>query len=301
MRHLIVQMIRGHLVLFAMTAGAVMGQDVKSGRVDTADQVKDKGFLLEQSGFKTPESVLYDSLLDLYLVANINGSAMARDGNGFISRVSPQGKILKLKWIDGKADGVTLHGPKGMALTRKNLYVTDIDKVRFFDRITGASKGEIEVKGARFLNDIAAGPDGSLYVTDSMGEAVIRIDTKHRVEEIARGKALLRPNGIQVDHEDVYVAGFGGTSVYLLGSEGRPEKEVKVPAGGLDGLIRLGDGTMFVSSWEGSAIYRIDPSGKVTAAFKGIPAPADIGFDTKRGRILIPHFNDHKVEVRKCR
>ena len=226
---------------------------------------------------------------------------MAKDGNGFISRVSPEGKVMKLKWIDGKADGVTLHGPKGMALTRKHLYVTDIDRVRFFDRTTGASKGDIEVKGAKFLNDIAAGPDGSLYVTDSMGEAIFRIDAKHKVEKIARGKALMRPNGIQVDRGNVFVAGFGGASVYLLGKEGRPEKEVKVPAGGLDGLIRLDDGTMFVSSWAGSAIYRIDPSGKVTTAFKKIPAPADIGFDTKRGRILIPHFNDHKVEARKCR
>jgi sugar lactone lactonase YvrE len=300
MKHYIFRLLSRHLVLFAMMAGIAAGQDAKMGRSGPAKQVKDKGFLIEEAGFSTPESMLYDRDADLYLVANINGSAMARDGNGFISKVSPEGKVIKLKWIDGKAKDVTLNGPKGMALAGKSLYVTDIDCVRFFDRVSGAPKGEIVIKGARFLNDIAAGPDGSLHVTDSMGQAIFHIDAKHRVREVARGKPLMRPNGIQVDKGEIYVAGFGGDTVYRLGEEGKPAGKHKVPAGGLDGLIRLDDGTMFVSSWAGSAIYMIDPSGKVTTVFKGIPAPADIGFDTKRGRILIPHFNDDRVEARPC-
>ncbi|MGH2396883.1 MAG: hypothetical protein ACRDFW_07825 [bacterium] len=61
-------------------------------------------------GFQTPESVLYDSRADVYLVSNINGPAVPRnvfavDGNGFVSRVSPSGKVLGLKWIDGTKKG----------------------------------------------------------------------------------------------------------------------------------------------------------------------------------------------------
>src|SRR3989304_4371092 len=42
-------------------------------------------------GLQTPESVLYDAAEDVYLVSNINGSPTAADGNGFISRIGPEG------------------------------------------------------------------------------------------------------------------------------------------------------------------------------------------------------------------
>ena len=68
------------------------------------------------AGFSVPESMLHDGVADVYLVSNINGSALEADGNGFISRVAPSGEVLELKWIDGEAEGVTLNGPKGMAI-----------------------------------------------------------------------------------------------------------------------------------------------------------------------------------------
>ncbi|MCK5650134.1 MAG: B12-binding domain-containing protein, partial [Gemmatimonadetes bacterium] len=67
-------------------------------------------------GFSVPESMLHDGVADVYLVSNINGSALEADGNGFISRVAPSGEVLELKWIDGETEGVTLNGPKGMAI-----------------------------------------------------------------------------------------------------------------------------------------------------------------------------------------
>ena len=109
-----------------------------------------QGFLLEGVGFRTPESVLYDPKADLYLVANIHGDPSARDGNGFISRVSPEGQVVALKWIDGQAEGVTLNAPKGMALTGERLFVADIDVVRVFDRNNGAPLAEI-AKAPGFL------------------------------------------------------------------------------------------------------------------------------------------------------
>ena len=76
----------------------------------------------------------------MYLVANINGGPSDKDGNGFISRISPEGEVIALKWIDGAAESVTpftLNAPKGMALTGDRLFVADIDVVRVFDRERG--------------------------------------------------------------------------------------------------------------------------------------------------------------------
>ena len=122
---------------------------------------------LAGAGFATPESVLHDTAADLYLVSNINGSPLEKDDNGFISRVSPEGQVVALKWIDGAAEGVTLNAPKGMAISGDTLYVADIDALRMFDRATGAPKGQIAVEGATFLNDLAVAPAGGVYLTDS--------------------------------------------------------------------------------------------------------------------------------------
>ena len=112
----------------------------------------------------TPESALHDPEADVYLVSNINGGPGDRDDNGFISRVSPDGQVLDLKWIDGADPGVTLHAPKGSAVYGDRFYVADIDVVRRFDRTSGAPLGAWAVPNAGFLNDVAVGADGTVYV-----------------------------------------------------------------------------------------------------------------------------------------
>ena len=111
-------------------------------------------------GLETPESVLWDEKADIYLVSNINGDPSAHDGNGFISRITPEGRMETLKWIDGATPGVRLNAPKGLAIVGDTLYVADIDTVRAFHRVTGQPLGARAVPGSTFLNDLAAGPDG---------------------------------------------------------------------------------------------------------------------------------------------
>ena len=263
----------------------------------TAPADSDQGFLLEDIGFSTPESVLYDPEGDLYLVANINGNPAAKDWNGFISRISPQGGLLVLKWIDGKAADVTLNAPKGMALSGNRLYVADIDVLRVFDRETGAPLGEIEIPGASFLNDVAAAEDGTIYITDSNIGAVYRLPPDGSAEQVVEAGQINGPNGIQVRGETVLVA-TGGGQIYRLGDDGALSLEFEVPASGLDGLILLDDGGGLVSSWGGSAVYRFDGERQVSELFGGIDAPADIGFDKKRGYVLIPHLQHNRVEAR---
>jgi hypothetical protein len=71
----------------------------------------------------------------------------------------------------------------------------------------------------------------------------------------------------------------------------------RLPTAELDGLARGEDGAFLVSSWAGGAIYRLAPAGKTTVVLEGLEAPADLGFDTKRGRLLIPFFNGKRVEA----
>lgn len=250
-------------------------------------------------GFATPESVLYDPDADVYLVSNINGKPLDADDNGYITKVSPDGKIIAGKWIDGAKDNIKLDAPKGMAIVGGILYVSDITVVRKFDAKTGEPKGEITIAGATFLNDVAAGADG-VYVTDSGlspeftstgTDAIYWIGKDDKVKTVIKDKSLGSPNGIVAGEAGaVWVVTFGSGEIYAVDAKGKKAKGQKLPKGQNDGVVVLPTGDFLVSSWEGSAIYHGKPGGEWRAVVENVQSPADIGYDTKRKRILIPVF-----------
>ncbi|HWO88771.1 MAG TPA: hypothetical protein VNL98_06440 [Gemmatimonadales bacterium] len=258
--------------------------------------------LVVADSFRTPESVLYDAALDAYLVSNINGSPFERDDNGFISRLGTDGRVVELRWIDGADTAVTLHAPKGMAISGDTLFVADIDELRLFDRISGRPLGSRRVATARFLNDVTVGPDGTVYVTDtglrpdfSVGPGyVFRFDRRGRAEGYLATES--GPNGIVADSSGVTVVMWNGE---VMRGAARAWSRLPSVAAQLDGLVRLADGTLLASAWADSSVYRLAPSDTAwTRLVGGLPSPADIGFDTRRGRLLIPIFQGNRVEIR---
>ena len=270
--------------------------------------------ILPDTGFRTPESALWDAAGGVYLVSNINGSPLERDDNGFISRIGADGQPLLWRWIRGADTAVALHAPKGMALRGDTLYVADIDVVRLFSRRTGEPLGEWPVPGATFLNDVAVGPDGTVYVTDSGlradsaglvpsgTDAVWRFARGGAPVAVARDTSLGRPNGILVDRDGITVVTFGSGDVYRLDAHGRRADLLRPPRGGLDGVVRAGDGSLLVSSWEGNAVYRLaSVVGPWTVVADSVEAPADIGYNTLTDEVAIPLFNANRLVRRPVR
>jgi sugar lactone lactonase YvrE len=264
------------------------------------------------TGFSTPESVFYDAEEDVYLVSNIQGSPTAADKNGYISKLSPDGTVIAEKWIDGTQKGVTLSAPKGMGVVDGKLYVADIDFVRVFDRATGKPVKSIKVFGAKFLNDIAVGADGSVYVSDSGlkitdkgfeptgTDAVWKVSLKAAAERVTAKKADLgRPNGLLATAGGIWVSTFAAAELFRLGDKGAKADVVTLPAGGLDGIVAAADGTIYVTSWEAKAIYKGKAGAVFEPALPGVTleSPADIGYDSKRNRLLVPLFMGNQVLV----
>jgi hypothetical protein len=258
-------------------------------------------------GIATPESVLHDTVADRYLVSNINGTPVAADNNGYITEISGEGKVTKPKFIEG-GDKAKLDAPKGMGIAGNVLYVSDLTVVRKFDAKTGAPKGDIPVAGAVFLNDIAIAPDGRLFVTDSGlklgtsglepagGDAVYVIDKAGKVKPVAKMSELNGPNGVLFVGKDVWVNSFGSDELYRLDDKGAKQDVTRLPSGGLDGMTTMGE-SILVSSWKGSAIYKGKPNGSFEPVVTGIGGAADITYDAKRSRVLVPRFADNAVEA----
>src|SRR2546430_10479451 len=254
---------------------------------------------LVSGGFQTPESILYEPRSDVYLVSNINGDPTASDGNGFISRVAPDGRVLELKWIDGAKPGVRLNGPEGMAVAGDTLYVSDITAVRMFALRTGAPKGAVVILGSTFMNDLAAGRDGTIYATDpgvrpdfspSGTDAVYKIDPSGKLSVVVKSPDLHAPNGITVLPDGtLVVVSFSPTGeVYTLGP-GTKRKVWTLPSGNLDGVEMRTGGALLISSWGASAVFQLEGD-SVQTVVSNVPSPADIGYDSKRDRVLIPIF-----------
>lgn len=258
-------------------------------------------------GIVTPESVLYDEANDRYLVSNINGKPDAADNNGFITEISPDGKVEKLKFIAGGVNKVKLDAPKGTGISGGILYVSDITVVRKFDLKTGAPKGEIPVPGATFLNDIAVAKDGRVFVSDSGiksgangfdptgTDAVYEID-KGKLKTVAKGKDLGGPNGLLAVEKGLLVVTFSSNELYRLDEKGVKHDVTKLPGGGLDGITQAGD-QLLISSWQTSSVYRGTLAGAFEVALAELKGPADIMFDSKRKHLLVPRFLENAVEA----
>lgn len=283
------------------------GAKVEAARAEPA-VVPSTAAVTFSEGFAIPESVLYDAAADQYLVSNINGSPLEKDNNGYITVLSPEGKVVTPKFIAGGENGATLNAPKGMGIANGVLYVADIDTVRMFDRKTGKAKGELAVPGATFLNDIAVGPGDRVFVSDSglkggakgfepSGTDAIYEIKNGKLETLAKGDDLGRPNGLSFDNGALHAVTFGGGELYELDKAGKKANAVKLPKGSLDGIVDLGKGEHLVSSWEGQAVYRVDAKGVSTEVLKGLKSPADIGWDSKRKRVLVPRFEESRVEA----
>ncbi len=281
------------IILFSITISSTIQPDKEKNKI-----------IANEETFATPESVEYYAAEDVYLVTNINGSPLALDGNGFISKVNPNGDIIELKWIDGTTEGITLNGPKGMAIVGNNLFVADINRVHVFELPSGKQITSVIIEGSSFINGIDQASDGDVVVTDSGftdgfaasdTDAIYKVSANGKYKKILGDKDMGHPNGIVSDGDKLIVVTFGSGEIFSLDGAGNKVMLPKPPQGGLDGLLKLADGRFIISSWGGSAIYALNQDNTYTVLMDSVDAPADLGFDSKRNRVLIPLFRENKI------
>jgi len=242
---------------------------------------------------RTPESVLYDDRTDRLYVANIDGKSDGLDGNGFISRVSLDGKIENLRWTSG------LNAPKGMGLYKNRLYVTDIYRLVAINTETGQAEktwDAVDQKSA-FLNDVTVAKDGTVYVSDNRTDKIYRLkDDKWEVW--MQGEQLNKPNGLLAVGKNQLMVGC--TKTGALRSVDVNTKTMMTIADGMavtDGIVPEGKGNYFVSDWNGQ-VFHVNANGtKVqlidTRADK--VNAADIEYAPKKKLLIVPTFLKNKL------
>ncbi|NJD18559.1 MAG: hypothetical protein FIA95_04660 [Gemmatimonadetes bacterium] len=252
-------------------------------------------------GLSSPEAVRYDPDQDVWFIANMDGAGDERDGDGFVSRVAAgSGRIESLRFAQGTALH-PLHAPRGMTLAGDTLWVVDIDGLHGFHRASGERLAFVDMTHLRpgFLNDVARAPDGALYVTDSEKSSVYRVAGREASVALA-DSVLGNPNGITWDEARgvlVLVPWKAGSRVIAWRAGGtalEPFGPTRTP-GGLDGVEPF-QRRLLVASQSDSSIVLMD-AGETVSVIRTPGRPADIGVDTRRGRIAVPYIALDRVDV----
>ncbi len=248
-------------------------------------------------GFDVPESVRCDDGGTCY-VSNVVGDPADEDGDAFLSRISTEGRRLEWRWAPDLVSGMlSLDAPKGMAIVDGVLHIADITRICAVDLATTTALYPTAVHGAAFLNDLAAGPDGTIYATDTTTGQVFAWDRESDPVPLVEPGTLDQPNGILVREDSLWVTSFGAGELYDLDLEGRLLATFDMPAGRLDGLVLDRENRFLVSSWETSAVYVGRPGDDWTLLADGLPGPADLGYDGATHRLFVPLFEDDEVVV----
>ncbi len=251
-------------------------------------------------GMQTPESVYLDEGSGYLYVSQIAGQPGEKDGNGRIAKIGLDGSVVAADWVTG------LNAPKGLRSFAGTLWVTDIDEVLGIDIVSARITARIKPEGAKFLNDLAIGADGTIYVADTMMSRIYAVkDGKASV--FAEGDELEGPNGLFAEGERLVVAAWGKPEadfstkvpgrVYALDYKTKRKTLItKQPIGNLDGIEQDARGGFIVTDYVAGKAIQVTSTGGTHVVRQFKPGLADHTFLYAQGDILIvPHMNENTV------
>ena len=243
------------------------------GDVQTAcpDVVAGPEVLIE--GLDRPESAVFDPVSGTIFVTNLAHNILETDplnppeGRvGFVSRHYLEGDLHTERFAE------SFVSPKGIAIAKGVLYVADPKEVVAIDIESASRVASYTIEDVGLFNDVAPGPDGKIYATDTANPGLYDIDpyapAVEAVSVIVRDERFEFPNGVTVVGQTAYVATTG-----LLPSEAGPGtpgrlfavrldtaevREVEGVSGKWDGVVVLPDGTLVVNDFMDGTVHSVD-------------------------------------------
>jgi sugar lactone lactonase YvrE len=252
-------------------------------------------------GIETPESAYYDAGSNAIYASQIAGAPDGKDGNGRIVKLTAEGKVENANFVTG------LNAPKGIRSHNGTLWVADLGEVVGVDIASGKITSRVALPGAMFPNDVAVGADGTVYVSDMMGNKIFAVKDGKATVALEGAELLEHPNGILVDGNRLIVGGWGSQPkadfstdvpgrLFAIDLKTRQKTPITAnPIGNIDGLESDGRGGYVVTDYIKGQIIRVSGSGETQTVATFMPGTADIGIhgDT----VIVPHMNENKVSA----
>lgn len=238
---------------------------------------------------KVPESVLYNVADKFIYVSNINGKPDSSDGNGFITRMTLDGKIEQLEWVKG------LDAPKGMGVYEGKMYVTDIHKLVIIDMATATIEKSIIIDSSEFLNDVTTDAKGNVYFTDS-GAKKIHLYKDGQVSLWSSDPLLLKPNGLFALENSLRIIDMESGLFYDADYSTKKLTGVAKDIPGGDGVMQISKNEYIISCWQGEVYYVNDSTTqKILDTKKAKLNAADSWYVDAENLLIVPTFFGNSV------
>src|SRR5688572_2936679 len=218
------------------------------------------------TGLVRPKSAYYHQQSNSIFVSNHSGGRFNKDGNGYITRLAPDGTVLAKKWAAG------LNAPKGIGSVGSTIWVVDVEEIVGFEMTAGGGRlrSRVRIDGARGLHDLALAPDGTIFVSQACRYPPSP-DCPPRIYMIKDGQPSIfvegeaagwLPIGLLVDGARLIV----GTLDRGIGKDARIQGAQLVAFDLQTGARTILATTMVVGQVGGSRrLIHVDRDGKVTA------------------------------------
>jgi len=254
-------------------------------------------------GLVGPESVVLDRARGELYVSNMGTFGEGSSGSdGFISRVSLDGKILELKWVTGFTD------PKGLALANGRLYVGDDPGLAEVDIAAGKILAwHAPEDGKGDFNDCTADADGNVYVSSGRLGTIFRLasgklEAWHKLDRSKTGwlnglkaeknRLLLGGWAVVVDGKEqlghISTLSFADQSLGRLGTE---------PVCHVDGLEPDGRGGYTVTDWLTGDVLHVTADGKTSPMMNLGQGTADHAYLIDEKLLLIPQMMENTLRA----
>lgn len=250
----------------------------------------------DADGFEHPESIVVDATQEQLFVSNIVGHPAEADGEGYISRVSMDGRILDQQWATG------MDAPKGMALFGNTLLVTDLTQLHVIDRTSGEILATIKPEGAQFLNDITAAGERA-FISDMFTGQIYSFDGT-TVTPFYNAQDLPHPNGLWTDGTTLVIGHWGPGmkadftteapgDLIALDIATQSARPIVSELGNLDGVAKTPEG-FIVNDWLNGKVYSV-ADGQASEILAAPQSTADI--TTYGDTLYLPHMFENRIST----
>ena len=260
------------------------------------------------SQLSSPQSFIAHPSGDGYFIANANGEPGTPDNNGFISKLDRGGTLLDRHFIQGGRGDTILHSPHGMAVAGDTLYVADIDVIRGFDIKTGNPTVTVSLHPFHVeeLTDLIADGIGQLFVLDTAGNAVYRINPQrdHEVSLYVQHEDLASPRGLAVHPRSgrLWIASLDNGTVMEI-AEDRTVTEVISNSfftgkfRNLSGIDFDRFGSLYLSDLTAGKIWRVQPDRSMQVIAEFLISPCSVKIDRRNHMIMVPYLYANGAEI----
>lgn len=254
------------------------------------------GFAQDGLSYDNPESIVYDSSHERYLISN--------NGSGDLLQVSNSDRTAAPTLFTDAVDS-----PTGMLILSNVLYVCDGNKVKGFQLLDASLVFELTIPEENsLLNDITNdhqsyidGPE-VLYVTGTGSQMVYKIEIAKETYEPFAAVTAGPPNGIFYDAPNhrliVVFLAVNSPIVAVNLADGSVNTITTTNLSLLDGIAQDLEGNFYISSFLSNTVYQFahDFSGEPEPFSLNHAGPADLYFNEVTQTLAIPNFNGTAID-----